>query len=88
MPAILLFWSRAERYAPMPAHPGTHPGTYPGTGCPVSHRDSQPPGTRWAGGCRLPRVSRANVGMPGDVPVGLPDFGVGHPERMLLAVLK
>lgn len=84
MPAILLFWSRAERYAPTRAPTPAIPGS-PALAL-AQPPDPRPLGTQQAGGCRLPGVSLAEGGMrelPGDVPVRLPGFGVGHPRRML-----
>lgn len=81
MPAILLFWSRAERYAPARHPPGSPRLTRPG-----AQRATGPPAPGNTSGCHLPGALLAEGGMqqpPSDVPARLPDFGAGHPERML-----
>lgn len=65
MPAILLFWSRAERYA-LPRHPRLAERTRLGT-----RRDSSPGGHGGMGAVARPAVSLAAGGMqelPGDIP--------------------
>lgn len=80
MPAILLFWSRAERYA-LPRHPRLAEPTRLG-----ARRDSSPwdsagwglsPGRLF----RLPRVGCRSYLVIS--PVRLPSFGVELLERML-----
>lgn len=85
MPAILLFWSRAERYA-LPRHPRLAEPTRLG-----ARRDPSPWGRSGMGSVvrpafRLPRVGcRSCLVMS---PVRLPNFGVGRPERMLSVARK